>query len=353
LVEALCYREPDAAESEVADAWGAHLAGQALAETADLAQVSERNKVKVERVRRWLVHILRKGMLPAVEQAAAGDTLARLGDPRFRADAWCLPDEPLLGFIKIPAGPFLMGTLEKDIPTLQERFGGERRWYEQEVPKRLVTLPAYYISRYPVTVAQFRAFVRVIGNGAHSLWERYNSVDNHPVVSVNWYQAGAYCDWLTDELRSWKGTPEPLARLLREEVWRVRLPSEAEWEKAARGTDGRTFPWGNVADPVRANYGDTGVGATTAVGSFPAGASQYGCLDMAGNVWEWCRSLHKDYPYDLPDGGKNPEAERAQVLAGGSFLDEQWIIRCALRNSLNPLYWLDNIGFRVVIAPVP
>jgi formylglycine-generating enzyme required for sulfatase activity len=261
-----------------------------------------------------------------------------------------LPDEPLLGFIKIAKGPFLMGTRGEDIPSLQERLGGERGWYEREVPQHQVTLPAYYISRYPVTVAQFRAFVREIGIGVHRLLERHNSVDSRPVVSVNCYQARAYCDWLTEQLRSWEGTPEPLARLLRQEAWQVRLPTEAEWEKAARGTDGRIFPWGNVANPERANYGNAGIGATSVVGSFPAGASPYGCLDMAGNVWEWCHSLYKSYPYNLTDGGKNPEAEHIQVLRGGSFLDEQWIIRCAFRDSLTPLYWLDNIGFRVCVA---
>ncbi len=330
LVEALCYREPEAAESDVADAWGAHLAGQALVETTDLARVSERDRAKVQRVRRWLAHILQAGALPAVERAAAGDTLARLGDPRFRADAWNLPDEPLLGFVEIPAGPFLMGE------------GRE----EHEVE-----LGVYYVARYPVTVAQFRAFVQESGYEVDKLWGRYNSLDNHPVVMVSWHDTRVYCDWLAERLQGGEGTPEPLARLLREEGWVVRLPTEAEWEKAARGTDGRIYPWGDEGDPERANCGDTRVGATSAAGCFPDGASPYGVQDLSGNVWEWCHSLYEDYPYDPADGRENPQAGGRCVWRGGAFYVDEWDVRCALRFRLNPDVRDDRLGFRVVIVP--
>jgi formylglycine-generating enzyme required for sulfatase activity len=351
LVEGLCYREPEAAESDVADAWGAHLAGQALTETADLARVSERDQGKVQRVRRWLVHILHGGELPAVERAAAGDTLARLGDPRFKADARYLPGEPLLGFIEIPPGPLLMGTREGDIPTLLKRFGGSREWYEREIPQHEITLPAYYIARYPVTVAQYRAFVQESQYEAQGPWERYGSLSNHPVVAVTWYDARAYCDWLTGQLRAWEGTPGPLVRLLREEDWVVRLPTEAEWEKAARGTDGRTYPWGNEPDADRANYADAGIGSTSAVGCFPGGASPYEVLDMSGNVYEWCRSLYKSYPYDPRDGREDTKATGHRVLRGGAFNLIEWFVRCAYRLRLNPYYRSRRVGFRVVVAP--
>jgi formylglycine-generating enzyme required for sulfatase activity len=330
LVEALCYREAEAVESDLAGAWGAHLAGQALAETANLAQVTERNQSKVQRVRRWLTRILRGGELPAMERAGAGESLAQLGDPRFREDTWYLPDETLLGYVEIPEGAFWMGE------------GKEAH---------SVDLGVYYTARYPVTVAQFRVFVAESGYEAQGGWERYSSLDNHPVVGVSWYDARAYCGWLTEQLRAWEATPEPLASLLHDEGWQVRLPTEAEWEKAARGTDRRIYPWGNKADVERANYGETGIGTTSAVGCFPGGGSPYGVLDMSGNVWEWCHSLYKPYPYDPTDGRENPEIEGSRVLRGGAFRSNRRGVRCAFRYRGGPYGGYDGDGFRICVAP--
>ena len=130
--------------------------------------------------------------------------------------------------------------------------------------------------------------------------------------------------------------------LLRDKGWRITLPSEAQWEKAARGPDGSIFPWGDDPDPNRANYLDTGIGSTSSVGSFPDGASRpYGCEDMSGNIWEWTRSLWgKDwqkpdfgYPYDPTDGRENMDAESEvlRVLRGGSFYYYENCVRCAAR----------------------
>ena len=188
---------------------------------------------------------------------------------------------------------------------------------------------------------------------------RQQGAENHPVVYVSWHDAVAYCNWLTARLQEWPGTPEPLATLLRTEDWRVILPSEAEWEKAARGIDGRVYPWGNEPDPNRANYDETGMNTTSAVGCFPHGASPYGVEEVSGNVWEWTRSLEGDYPYPVRRAGRAiredlqaPE-DASRVLRGGAFWLAHRNVRCASRNRLVARVVNDNFGFRVALAGPP
>jgi formylglycine-generating enzyme required for sulfatase activity len=250
------------------------LAAQVLVENRSIERVADRHRDKVERIRTWLVRTLEHNALPPVERAQAGNALGAIGDPRFHGkDIWYLPNDEKLGFIEIPAGAFTMGS------TPNEGSCSER-------PQHELSLHRYFIARYPVTVAQFWAFVDDTGYA----W-RYRDFPQehgkHPVVAVSWYDALAYCEWLTEKLQA---TSWPLATLLLE-GWRIILPSEAEWEKAARGTHGRQYPWGNEPDPNLANYNATGIGATTAVGCFIAGKSPYDVEDMSGNVWEWTRSL--------------------------------------------------------------
>jgi formylglycine-generating enzyme required for sulfatase activity len=350
LVGELCPAEAGEGETAWRKAW---LAGEVLVEIGlNRVQESALGRDLGTRVCHRLVDLLRGGHLSAVERAEAGDVLAQLGDPRFREDAWFLPDEPLLGFVEIPEGPFLMGS----DPT-QDRYARDR-----EQPQHEVCLPAYYVARYPVTVAQFRAFVEESGyepGETHSL----RGVSNHPVVRVTWYEALKYCDWLTERLRAWDETPELLATLLREEGWAIILPSEAEWEKAARGTDGRIFPWGEQADSERANYNDTGIGTTSAVGCFPDGASPYEVEDLSGNVWEWTRSLWGteigkpdfEYPYDPEDGREDLRAadDVRRGLRGGSFILSVRYVRCASRLDWGlPFSRYRDYGFRVVASPV-
>jgi formylglycine-generating enzyme required for sulfatase activity len=290
---------------------------------------ADRDGFLYQAVREQLLSAMRDPAQTARVRVSAGDGLALVGDPRFRPDAWHLPDKPLLGFVEIPEGPFLMGTHREDIPSLLEQFGGDRGWYESEVPQCQVELPTYYIAHYPVTVAQFRAFVEASGHKPADETSA-RGLDNHSVTWVNWHDALVYCEWLTEKLRRWKGTPEPLATLLREGGWTVTLPSEAEWEKAARGTDGRVFPWGDETDPERANYGETVIGSMSAVGCF----------------------LYKEYPYDPKGGREDLDMTGRRVVRGGSFAVRRRFVRCAYRYRVDPGYLYGDQGFRLAVACV-
>jgi formylglycine-generating enzyme required for sulfatase activity len=324
LARELCFREPDAPEAVPADAWGAHLAGQAVAETVDLSRrLSEANHQQLDLLRRWHVHLLRTDLFPARERALAGKTLAKLGDPRFDPERWFLPKEPLLGFVEVPAGPFQMGKKRHEL-----------------------TLPAFYISRWPVTVGQFLVFVTRSGHEVHP--QALEGTSNAPVTSVSWHDAMAYCVWLSErfgELAGEAGESSSLGKSLATGELRVTLPSEAEWEKAARGTDGRTYPWGENPDPEWANYHDSQIGEPSVVGCFPGGISPYGCEEMSGNVWEWTRSLGRSEQLtDLVPAG-------SLVLRGGSFINGASNLRCAGRDWYDPPFRNWVVGFRVVLLP--
>jgi len=319
LARELCYRDPGDPDIRPADAWGARLAGQVIVEAVDLSRkISEANRRQLELLRRWHVDLLGTGLFPARERALAGKTLAVLGDPRFDPDFWFLPREPSLGFVEVSAGSFLMGEGEE---------------------QHEVMLPGFAIGRYPVTVAQFRAFVEHNGYAAEP--RSLEGVANHPVVAVSWNEALAYCDWLTERLRE-------AGRDVK-----VTLPSEAEWEKAARGTEGRKLPWGDEADPNRANYAESGIGEPSTVGCFPQGSSPYGCEEMSGNVLEWTRSHYSAYPYNPQDGREYMEASARVLrgLRGGSYVFYSGFARCAYRHWLEPGGRSLSFGFRVLLSP--
>ena len=286
---------------------------------------------------------------PPVARTRAGDALAKLGDPRPGVGVDPETGLPDIAWCEVPAGPFVMGSDKARDPQA----------YDGELPQHQVTLSAYCISKYPLTNAQYAIFVTAGGyqechywTGAGWQWKEdrteldsYGGVfdlPNHPVVGVTWYEAVAFCRWLTQQLRE-RGEVGPGEE--------VTLPSEAQWEKAARGQDGRIFPWGGKADPNRANYADTGIGTTTsAVGCFLGGVSPYGVEDLSGNVWEWCRSRwqgsYQDYRYD-----NDLEGDTRRVLRGGSFYDDERHVRCAVRFGDSPDYRDYYRGFRVVVAP--
>ena len=176
---------------------------------------------------------------------------------------------------------------------------------------------------------------------------------------MNWYDAVAYCDWLTGRLRTWEHTPEPLAALLRREAWRVTLPSEAEWEKAARGKDGRVYPWGNAFDPDRENYDDIGTRITKAVACFPSETSSYGVEELSSNVLEWTRSLWGEYPYPSERVPRSKREDRqapkeeSRVLRGGTFWAGHQDVRCAFRDRDGARNFDHYVGFRVALAGPP
>jgi len=216
--------------------------------------------------------------------------------------------EPIhMELVRVPAGKFLMGD-----------------------EKNAVTVDEFYIGKYPVTNAQYAAFAKATGRK-----DAITGKDDHPVVNVSWDDAVAFAEWLSVQT----------GKLFR-------LPTEAEWEKAARGMDGRIYPWGDAGDPKKANTSEGGPGGTTPVGQYsPGGDSPYGCADMAGNVWEWTSSLYRPYPYEPGDGREDLKAGGARVLRGGAYYDDPGGVRCACRFRDLPDYGSGDIGFRVVASP--
>ncbi len=243
--------------------------------------------------------------------------------------------------VYVPAGEFIMGS--EDIEAKRTEAGG--RAYP-EIPQHTVYVDAFWIDKYEVTNAQY---AKCLDAGVcaplhlNSSETREHYFDNpeyanYPVIWVSWYMAKTYCEWAGR-----------------------RLPTEAEWEKAARGTDGRKYPWGNdPIDGTRANFCDRncprkplanyeyddGYADTAPVGSYPAGASPYGVMDMAGNVWEWTSTIIMPYPYDPNDGRENPDVYAERVWRGGTWSNGTWWLRASVRYRSIPSYWNVNLGFR-------
>ena len=222
-----------------------------------------------------------------------------------------------------------------DVPAGVVRLGNDERASHgpapaDEVPQHACDVRAVELTATPVTNEQYAAFVAATGHPAPIHWAGGAvppGLQRHPVTHVAWHDAAAFC--------AWSGG---------------RLPTEAEWEKGARGEDGRLFPWG--ADPPdlgKAHAGD-GLkhGATATVGAAPAGASPYGLLDMSGNVWEWVSTAYRPYPYDAGDGREDAESDESRVLRGGSFASlTAGHLRCARRSASRPGRRSAHIGFRV------
>ena len=241
--------------------------------------------------------------------------------------------------VRIPAGEFLMGSVAT-------RDGHAQ---DDEFPPHRVYLPEFHIGRFPITNLQYAAFVEATASPTPESWPEGSMPpgrEEHPVVTVLWKEARAFCAWLGEATGK-----------------AIRLPTEAEWEKAARGTDGRIYPWGDAPpDHSLCNF-DRQVGDTTPVGRYsPQGDSPYGCADVAGNVWEWCSTKYRPYAYQVgdgreelqPDGGlEGLRAYDRRVVRGGSYIYDERDIRCATRFRSNPDHRDRHVGFRVVMVADP
>jgi formylglycine-generating enzyme required for sulfatase activity/energy-coupling factor transporter ATP-binding protein EcfA2 len=309
------------------------IAGEALLDVGEVG-VGRRAAIHVSG---RLVETMQSAEVPPRTRRQAGLILGRLG--------WG-PDD-LDAFIEIAPGPFL--------------YGDEKK--RKEIPYR------YWMARYPVTNAQYARFVEDGGYQCRELWSeegwawRTGDYDSKvtedwlrgwlknrppegrdqpfwwddaeqnnpvfPVVGVSWFEAEAYCHWLDARFRIGAQRALPLP-----EGYVVRLPTEEEWERGARGTDGREYPWGDTFDMRRANTQESEIGKTTAVCTYPQGVGPEGMWDAAGNIWEWANSKVEDW----------------RVLRGGSWYDAQRDARCAARYRRIPGDFDDDVGFRVVVS---
>ncbi len=348
LIGGSAYAERKArGRPDPADWTCALLAGMQLQEIGvGAVKGRERTRAIAARVAGWLAASLPvhpdEGGLPAVQRAQAGDVLTALGDPRFEPERHHLPADDWLGFVHIPADPaFFIGTSKRD----QKRIGS----YKDEINYKRTATRDFFLARYPVTVVQFRAFMEARDYKLENP-RMLRDPDSRPVRYVSWREALDYCAWLQERLLEMNG---PIADLLRQGGWQVTLPSELEWEKTARGGhEGRAYPWGDEADPEKANYADTGIGGTSVVGCFPA--NDYGLYDMVGNVWEWTRSLWQPYPYDRIEAREAIEAGEGKdrIVRGGAWSSPRDLARCAFRLRDHPGARSGGLGFRVVLSPV-
>lgn len=229
--------------------------------------------------------------------------------------------------ILIPAGPFFMGSSENDIMWAAKQFHSESLdWYRDETPIHEVTLSVFKIDKFPVTVRDYEAYLQATGKPAPR--EHENARFNHPlqpVVAITWENARDYCHWR-----------------------KKRLPTEAEWEKAARGSDGRYYPWGNDPDPLNANIRGKGdiYRYTSQVGAIPENASPYGVMDLAGNVWEWTEDWYQPHPGNQYNN--DLYGEQFKIIKGGSWNSNLDLARGPVRGKALPDQKKTYIGFRCV-----
>ena len=281
------------------------------------------------------VERLARGDDPLDVRIALAEELGNRLDPRLEGDT----------FVEVPEGPFLLGTSDDS--------EGEHK--PHEYPQVTLDLPSFEIGRFPVTVAEFRRFVEDGGYRRAELWRDLgwrwrteNAIElprffseseraewhpyltsNRPIVGVSFYEAEAFARWS-----------------------KARLPTEAEWEKAARGPDGQEYPWGSEWIEDAAGHREVGPRKTVPVGVFPRGESQYGALDMVGSIWQWCADVFEARLYDRidehdPRGPDEAKLEGHRSVRGGAWNTLRYSLRCANRNSYPATARFSNLGFRL------
>ena len=256
--------------------------------------------------------------------------------------------------VLVPAGPFEMGSTEEEVEAayqLAKQYSPEvnKVWYEPEQPRHWVWVDAFYMDKHKVTLEEYQIFMREREKPYQELpdWtSKYANIPKHPVVGVSWEDAVGYCRWAGKQ-----------------------LPTEAQWEKAARGTDGRWYPWGSEpADGKRANYCDTkcefswkdknqddGYRYLSPVGAYELGKSFYGIYDLAGNVWEWVQDWY-DVEYYSKSRERNPVNDKEaqyRVVRGGSWDSDPSFLRASYRSWREPNDRLGFVGFRCVSPAAP
>ncbi|KPA12294.1 Serine/threonine-protein kinase pkn1 [Candidatus Magnetomorum sp. HK-1] len=392
LAEELCYIEPIENEVTEKNILGAILAGELVTESIDINNLSKRNETKLNRIISWLVKIISLKNTSPLQRTNCGKLLSMIGEPR--KEVLTIENSEMCF---IPQDTFLMGSVKEN-----------NLFNDREYPQHTLELPPYFISKYPITNSQFKQFAEDNAYEDVDFWieaknanvwqygkikgyfdkearnypQNYGSpfnLSNHPVVGVTFYEALAYTRWLTEKLHKEQMIPDN---------WIVSLPSEAEWEKAARGglnvplspiiislknlneffnnpfnnenivknpEPSRLFPWGNNQDENNANVKNTRINTTSSVGCFNSGMSPFGVEEMIGNVWEWTRSLNFDYPYDINDGRENLHSLKTtnEIIArGGSFYWDQTKIYCSYREWVDPNYSFNDMGFRIIIKKI-
>ncbi len=322
-INLLCKPEMPTTDQGWRSVWWAgemlHIVGRSAVENDEHLGTSV-----VPRVIAHLAALVTGGHLTPVERAQAADVLGALGDPR----PGVCTDTPEM--VRIEGGQVEIGT---------------------EPERHTVNLKTFYLSRYPITNAQFQLFVNEGGyhnpkfwTGRGWEWRQHTGrrqgwladpvwgLPNRPVVGLTWHEAVAYTRWLSTRTGHV-----------------VRLPTEPEWERAAAGTERRKYPWGSRTSDDTTNHHETGIGQTTAVGIFPADRTPEGIHDLGGNVWEWCSSLGAAYPYTTADGREDLEAGGPRILRGGAFESRRDMLHCTHRRPVDPQARVSLIGFRVAL----
>jgi len=288
---------------------------------------------------------------PTTTPVPATSTATIISTPTLGIGSTLTSDKDGMTLVFVPAGEFTMGSDADDALAECQKFRSDcqRDWFTDEEPPHSVHVDDFWIDQTEVTNRMYALCVEAgvcqeptsTGSETHSNYYGNAEFDNYPVILADWSMAKTYCEWAGR-----------------------RLPTEAEWEKAARGENASVYPWGDTFDGSLVNFCDTncssplpnksfndGFADVAPVGSYPSGKSVYGALDMAGNVLEWVSSLYKPYPYDATDGRENLDSSDTRVLRGGTWLGDQDGVRSTVRIESISSNSNNFIGFRCSRSP--